>query len=197
MNEDCFGPRMLLRDCPARVRIGAYAEEMGWSIVSEVGDTGSGENLQLVIAVAPGFLVNYVEDFVSRQCYMYVSGSEAFATQRLALQVAGDLDPWALGELLDDVDQAPDPLTLGQRIVRLGIGAPYDFDETVFRKISEGMQHADARVRRLSMLACGYSPWLEYLPFLAEIAEADVDESLRERAMVILDTFDTHGIRQS
>jgi hypothetical protein len=81
--------------------------------------------------------------------------------------------------------------------MRLGVGAPYEFDDEVFRRITAGLVHGNADVRQLAMWGSVYSPWPDYLPYLRQIAERDKAPLLRERASDVLSIFKSQGVAES
>jgi hypothetical protein len=188
-----FTQRMLLTEQITRARVYGYAAEMGWRKVLEEGDPKQQENFRIYFEVAPEVLVRYVEDFTSRQRYVYGSSPTELGADLLSTLVADDLEPRALSDLLQACDVA-EGLERGRANMRLGVAAPYDYAQDVYERISAGMQHEDRRVRLLSMSATAYSPWREYVPLLREIAGADPDPGLRDRAETILSVYESHGL---
>lgn len=191
--EKFISRRMLMRSQSSREHVYRYLVEMGWSMVLEEGDASRRENYRADFRVAPGTLFHYVEDFVSRQSYFYVSSVTELGVERLATLVDDDLDPFGLSELLEISDNARG-LEHGRAIVKLGVAAPHEFDEQVFARIDSGMRNEDLRVRRLSLWATVYSPWPQYLPQIRFISEHDPDDGIRGRAMDILEVFESQGV---
>ncbi|MGM0344561.1 hypothetical protein [Streptomyces sp. Adlamb9] len=185
--------RTLFTEQAARDQVLAYAAEMGWRTALVEGDP-TRENFRVNFEVAPEVFVHYVEDFTSRQRYFYVTGPTELAIDQLATLVASDLATYALSDFLRACDVA-EGVERARANMRLGVAAPYDYDEDVFERISAGMRHEDPRVRRLSMWATTYSPWGQYLPLLRDIARADPDPALRDRAVTILSVYESHGVR--
>jgi hypothetical protein len=189
-----FSPRALLRTGTSRQDVLNYAREMGWPNTLEEGDPGQGQNYRAAFAIVPGSgtSLHYVEDFTSRQRYVYVSSTELWLASRMATFVDDDLDPETLDDLLATCDTSTG-LDHGRALMRLGVAAPYEFSPDVYARLSAGMKDTDPRVRRLSMWATTYSPWPQYLDHIHAIADADPDDALRDRAATILAVLQERG----
>ncbi|MER6812725.1 hypothetical protein ABT299_25975 [Spirillospora sp. NPDC000708] len=177
--------RMLLRQETSRNDVLRYAAAMGWAKTGEEGALEQSQTYRLVFSVVPGTAVRYVEDFTSRQRYLYVSSNTDWVAERLATLIDDDLSPWPLSDLVAACDHSRD-LEHGRALMRLGVAAPYEYNPEVFARLDAGMQHPDPRVRRLSLWATTYSPWPQYLARICAIAQADPEPALQERAETIL-----------
>lgn len=187
-----FTQRMLLTERTSQARVRAFAAGMGWQTALEEGDPAH-ENFRIDFVVAPEVFLHYVEDFTSRQRYFYVSSPTPDAAYPLSTLVADDLEPYAMSDLLRACDMA-EGLEQGRANMRLGVAAPHEYAQDVFEHISAGMRNEDPRVRRLSMWATTYSPWHQYVPLLRDIARADPDPALQDRAETILSVYESHGL---
>jgi hypothetical protein len=187
-----FTQRALLTADISRNAVMTYAASMGWPLVLEEGDPAR-ENYRAHFGVAPENEFRYVEDLTSRQRYVYVASSTDDGAAILAGLVADDIDTVPLQQLLDACDTTED-LEHGRALMQLGVAAPYEHAPEVFTRINAGMQHDDARVRRLAAWATTYSPWPSYLPALRTIATSDPEPALRDRAGSIVEIFEAHGL---
>jgi hypothetical protein len=186
-----YTQRSLLTGHTSRTAIFTYAAHMGWRLVLEEGDPAV-ENYRAHFGAAPGVEFRYVEDLTSRQRYVYIASSTDDGAAILAGFVADDIDTMPLQQFLDACDATED-LEHGRALMRLGVAAPYEHSPDVFNRINAGMQHDDARVRRLAVWATTYSPWPAYLRALRTIATSDPDPALRDRAHGIVEIFENHG----
>lgn len=190
--------RMVLRKCPFEQDIERYAQKVGWARVSEAGGSGQVKSRREVTWKAgPATRLHYVEDDMSPNCFVYVGSGTANMASSKGQEVYEKFYPWSLQDLVDQVEVASHPLELGQAVLRLGIAAPYQFDPGVFERVQIGLRNSDERVRDMSLWATTYSPWPEYRPLLAEIADYDRVEKLRERARLTLEAFDAGQVGHS
>lgn len=187
--------RQLLRNCPALEQVSAYAAEKGWELVSSEGDPALRENRRLAFDVSPELQVVYIEDFRSRQCFFYVTGTDEASASELITQTVEDLRPFSLEELLLQADNTEDRLPHARCLVLLGVAAPYEFDEEIYRRVVAIMDDPDPQVRLLSILATSYSPWPQYRPHYARLTQ-DPNPTIRQRASDVLEVMDEMGITE-
>ncbi|MFF3358136.1 HEAT repeat domain-containing protein [Streptomyces sp. NPDC002917] len=167
------------------------ASEQGWQRVEEVTEEGS---RQILWAVGPGTGLTYIEDPVSRNAYA-VLVSEDRETFKAVLEVIQDeLMPWGRRALLTSLDEARDALARARAVIRVGLGAPDQFDEDSFTRIQEAFGSPEAWVREAAVWATAYSPWPEYRPLLEATAQSDPDEKLRSDASAVLAGFDSQTV---
>ena len=110
-----------------------------------------------------------------------------------------ELYPWTLDELVDEVKSrnvAGDPRSLAQAVIRLGVGAPNEYNDEVFHRIADAMHSADAWGRKAAIWATTYSRWPQFLPLLREVADTDADQELRRQARAMVD-FDDKSENES
>jgi hypothetical protein len=104
------------------------------------------------------------------------------------------LDTWTPEALLEAVDTAANPKEAALSVLRLGLGAPREFDSEVFERVERSSSHPDPRVRRTAIAATGYSAWPQFRPLLERVAAEDPDPQRRDDAEIMLQTFDQEGI---
>ena len=184
-----FSQRLVLRKNPARELMHDYSRRMGWPILEE---TQSEEEIRSrVITLEIGGYSNlvYTEDTSAGECYVYAKGRSRAVVERLALSIAEDLEPWSVRELAEAIDRESSSAGLVRLLARLGLSAPYSFDETVFMRLARALRHESASVRLEAVYALSYSPWPEYEPILGQLAAQDPDEEVRELARDILKLY--------
>lgn len=187
-----YSQRLLLPAESTRAHVFRYAEEMGWPLVRQVGDPDLHETFRAEFAVTGSTQFRYVEDFMSRERYVYAESPEDNTMwRRLAELIAEDLRPERLEDLAAACDKA-EGLEHGQALVRLGVAAPHAFTPEVFDRVTAGFRHPDPEVRRLALWASTYSPWSEYVPHIREVSRTDTADPVRARANDLLAVHATH-----
>lgn len=188
-----FSQRMLTSAENSRESFYVYTDNMGWGKILEEGDPGRQENFPADFGIAPGTLLHYVEDFTSRQRYVYVSSTSEIAASRLATLVESDLHVVTLDNLLEACDNSVGA-DRGRAIMRLGVAAPHEYSGAVFDRINTGMEDTDPRIRMVSLLAATYSPWPQYLDQISRLANSDPNEEIRRQASHFLDIVYSRGM---
>lgn len=191
-------PRMVLRKPSAEEEVRQFAESNSWTLVSDrPGDAEAGQRRELVWEAGPEAQVTYSQDDMSPSSFVTASSASANLTSSLGRWLEEELRPWRVKDLSRLVDVAKDPVRIGLAVLRLGLGAPYEYDEAVFQRMSRGLTHEDGRTRDMAIWATTYSPWPQYRPLLRYIAEHDPEPDLRERARFTLDSYDAVGVPKS
>ena len=108
-----------------------------------------------------------------------------------------DLDVWSVTELLDGVDSARTPPELGRAIIRMGLGAPVEFDERFLKRIVNVANHPEFMVRKVAVIATMYPAWPQFRPFLVTISKNDPSEVVRATAAEILGSYDRVGVPEA
>ncbi|MCC8250477.1 hypothetical protein [Saccharothrix luteola] len=185
--------RMVLRQHPAEEAVAELADKNSWPLVEELG-SASESRREVVWQAWVGTTVHYVEDQPSSSSYIYAKGDQPNLTTSTGGTLEEELKPWRLLDLWRRVDVAKDPVRLGLALLKLGVGAPYTYEEGTFERIQRGLTHQDERTRDMSLWATTYSPWPEYRPTLEDIAAYDPVPTLRERASLTLEAYDAAGV---
>lgn len=127
--------------------------------------------------------VVYVEDPISECSYAIVRGDDAEGGCALIREKARY---WTAEEMFADWDGAPHDTAQILAILRIGVGAPEQYDARFAGKLKEGLASEDYRVREATLAAIGYADWKEVDAVLKDIAEHDPHERCRNRAAVML-----------
>ena len=122
--------------------------------------------------------------------YVSVSGTPKKAVEALASTVAQALKPWTVEELCRAFDEAADPRSQGQAVLRLGLAAPAKPDQEVVKRIRTALGDQDARVRYAAVFAASFTGYDEFLTDLRTLADEDPEEFLRDRAAATLRAMD-------
>ena len=184
--------RRVLREYPDFARVNHYAEEHSFAPKSEqLGDEDAGIGYEMSWFLTPAVIFVYAEDEVSKSSYLYVTGRDAADVEARIAAIADDLDPLTMNELSAAVEEAGDGPPLARALLRVGLGAPLEFDGSVFDLIRSGLTNEDEMVRQSTVYALTYSPWLEWLPVLREVARSDSSADVRELAAATAEQLET------
>jgi hypothetical protein len=138
--------------------------------------------------------VHFGIDDISRHSFFFVMGADRDKIERVATRVAADTGVWTLDEAVDAVESAARPTQRGLAILRLGLGAPDEFDEKVFRQISAALLDDDQEIRNIGVFATTYSPLPQYRSILLGIQNEDPIPDIRNAAAAALTSYDTGGV---
>ncbi|MQA94777.1 MAG: hypothetical protein GEV11_09040 [Streptosporangiales bacterium] len=180
-----YSQRLLLRAETTRERVFRYAEDTGWPLIRQEGDPDLHETFRADFSAGEHAVFRYVEDFMSRQRYVYVESLADGVVDRAGTLVERGLRPERLDALAAACDRA-EGVEHGWALVRLGVAAPERSVPEVFDRIVAGFRHPDPEVRRLALWASTYSPWAEYVPHIREVSRTDTVEAVRNRANDLL-----------
>lgn len=190
--------RMVLRKRFCEEEVERFAQELGWPRC-ETDQADPEEGIAYHVFWAPpgaALGLHYTEDDLARDSYVTVIGKNAEAVHGAQELVEPRLNTWPLAELLAEVDGASTPVSLARAVLRAGLGAPHEFDETFFARINAALHHSDRRVRETAVWAVTFSPYAEYRPALTAIRESDEDPLLRDHAEILLEGFDEIGSQE-
>jgi hypothetical protein len=183
--------RLVLGRSPQDEAVEELASEQGWQRVEDVVEEGA---RQVLWAVGPGTSLTYTEDPVSHNAYAVLVSEDRAAFERVLDLIQDELMPWDRRALLISIDEARDALARARAVIRVGLGAPDDFDEDFFNCIREAFGSPETWVREAAVWATAYSPWPQYRPLLEATAHSDPEEKLRSDATAILAGFDSQGV---
>ena len=148
-------------------------------------------------SVRPGLAFFYVENNLSDDCCVGLISREEFnetELQELLRAVDDYLDTWSIDDLLFQLDGVEIPGYFGRAIIRLGLGAPPEFDQEVFDRIYSATTRAEHMVREVAVAAMMYPAWKQFRPVLRSIAQNDNAENVRARAAFVLAIYDKAGV---
>jgi len=129
------------------------------------------------------FEVIYVEDPISECNYVIVSGEDQ---EKACSLIQENIEFWTSDEMFSAWANALNDTAQILAILRIGVGAPYEYDKLFTVKLMEGLEHTDASVREAALAAVGYREWDEFDAILKIIVENDSDERCRNRAEFML-----------
>lgn len=184
--------RMVLREPDGEEEVIQFADEFNMKKIRDVSaPERQGIVREIAWQVSPEIKMHYAMDYLSSCSFVVVYGEDNEETHQLVHVVEEILDPWTKNELLEEVDAIDEPNYLAQAVIRAGVGAPNEYDEGFFQRISHALRSRDTWVRRAAIWATAYSRWPQFLPILREIADTDPDETLRNEARRMVDFDDS------
>ncbi|RJO78274.1 hypothetical protein D5S18_04965 [Nocardia panacis] len=180
--------RLVLRDGVDESAVAELAALLGWPLRADIpADRQEWTPRQVAWYVGPAIALTYVEDLLSGFPYVMITGSDEkvlSATVELAEQ---KLNTWRLAELIGDVDPEADPATYAESVLRLGMGAPVEFDEEFFGTLRRALRSGAADVRQSAVWAITYEPWPAYATLLEEFLDNEPDQAIADLALNVLE----------
>ncbi|PUB31834.1 hypothetical protein C8K30_101351 [Promicromonospora sp. AC04] len=188
--------RVVFVDHPALHEIVVYGREREWQLIAEIpaGVTKNAPREFVFEAGKASLEVHFCEDEVTQNSYAFVVGATRNVAESLITMIERDLDSWSRAQLLEEMDRGAGFDETGRALIRLALSAPLEFDQPVYDRVRDGLQHSDERLRDLSIWATSYTPWPEYRALLRDVAAHDDSERIRDRAARMLDSFDFAGV---
>jgi hypothetical protein len=128
--------------------------------------------------------LTYVEDPISECTYVIVSGRDQEGAIRI---IEKKLKVWTDQEIFEAWTQATNDSAQISAILRLGVAAPFEYDEEFAKYLNDGLSNTNAEVREATLAAIGYRDWPEFDSVLKNITERDSNERCRKRAAHMLE----------
>jgi hypothetical protein len=191
--------RYILRTQGLEPVVRRLAEDYGWTLVAErAADNQRGIGIALIWEIIVGLTVGYYDEPPTQVSCLIVRSArdlseireyEAFLTRRLDILTDSELlvpppqmSPGTRGEILF--------------LLRLGFGAPLNFDQRYFDQLSSATQSANRETRDAALRGITYTEWPQFRPVLQQVAKHDSDRSMRKLAKQILSIFDRLGLEE-
>jgi hypothetical protein len=178
------------RDLESVVR--RLAEDHGWTLAFErPADSHQDIGIALIWEIIVGLTVAYYDEprfqipcliVRSARHLSEVREYEAFLTRRLDL--LDDSELLAAPSLAE-----PDSEAQALSLIKLGYGAPVDFDQRYFDRLSSATRAAHSEIRDAALRGMNYTEWPQFRPVLQQVAKRDPDRSVRKLAKRILTIF--------
>lgn len=186
--------RLLLRSTSIKDVV-EYAETDEWELASDTPENPKeGAPRELRWLVTDQLAVHCINDPVTADWYLVVTGRDPQAIQSLAAQLEKEMDIWQIEHLTADSNTKRDPHELALATLRLGLAAPHSFEEPIFDCIKRATRHPEQGVRHAALLAASHTAWPEFLPLLAAFIDREEDFELAEAAQAVVDAFKETGI---
>lgn len=190
--------RLVLRDSGPEAQgvVDELSRQLGWPRLSEQAEDREGWiPRQVAWGVGPALTLQYQEDLLSDIAYVFVVGSEPKVVENTLVIAETRLSVWSLSSLMDAVRSETDPDDLQYALHRLGIGAPRQFDESVFACVTENMRSDNPGVRESAVWAVTYEAWPEYVEPLRELLGRAPDDELSGTVRNLLLQMSEEGVR--
>ena len=193
--------RIVLKDYVTEKMVKAEAFEnewLWWDKTSRDEETIQRDGIYEIILVKPGkkTSIHYVADYMIKINYIVARGEEA---DKVIEEAKSSLDCYSWQEIIDDYANAADNHYHRISIVYIaGAAAPYLEFSPVHKKFFDNSlkdEHPDVRIA--TIIAMGYMSWTEWIPVLHNIKDNDPDETVRESAAGMLESFAANGIGDS
>ncbi|MFC9271736.1 hypothetical protein [Streptomyces zhihengii] len=156
-----------------------FCTDLGWPRRSEhVEDRENWNPRQIVWGAGPGLLLHFQQDLLSDVQYVFVQGQDPKAVEAVTALCEEKLPVWTPDSLLGAVDEARDADDRAYALHQLGVGAPREFDQSVFSRITEAMRSTDVDLQETAIWAVTFEPWPEYTHPLRNVLDAAPDGPL-------------------
>lgn len=189
--------RLVLRHPSAEVDVTKFAEELNWPLLGEIPEDSAREISREVFWSADQDLVlHYVEDDVSRNNCVLVSGTVRSSVDHIVQRLVTHLDTWGLDELIESIDECSGLTELFDAVLRAALGSPVRYDEGFFLRIKEVILDPLPQLRKAGVMATSYSAWPEYLPLLEQVVRNETDAVVKRDAELMLVRFRKAGVSE-
>jgi len=145
---------------------------------------------QIVWHADSGPALHYREDILSGLPYVVVTAEGALELDELVELTEIVLDTWRVPELWQAVDANGDADDLPEAILRMGLGAPKEFDEEFFSRVRDALQNEREEVCEAALLATTYQPWNQYVDPIRNLLRQGLSGPLEDAARIILEEFE-------
>jgi hypothetical protein len=184
--------RYVLRPGVTAEEVDEFSLARDWELVREIArDRDAGVDGQLIWQGPSDVSLHYIVDAMSGVGYIVLAGQDEGSVAPFAREAVEHLDPWKLEELFQAFDGADDARSQAQNALRIGLAAGPEFDDGVFRRISDTYADEEPKVRYAGLWAATYTGYPQFVPPIAEVADNDQEEWVRSRAADILTAFES------
>jgi hypothetical protein len=192
--------RYILRERDEEVVVRRLVASFGGSVVTERAAKKRKNIARAVIwEIIPGLTIGYYDDVrAEASCLIVRSERDIVEVQAYEDLLRQNLDFLEDSDLLAALQES-EPGTKGQILclLRLGLGAPLDFDQRFFDQLSLAVQSVKLDVRIAALRGMTYTEWPQFRPLLQRIASSDSDKPVRELASKIVSVYDKYGLGES
>ncbi|WP_311704327.1 hypothetical protein [Streptomyces litchfieldiae] len=148
------------------------------------------ESHEVIWGKSGDLTLHYQEDVLTRSPAAFVTGEDQRRVQVASRILEQRLKPATTEELLEAAEAVrPSPADYMLAILRLGLGAPVDFDQRFFDQVRNAMRDTETGVRYAAVWATSYVEWPQYEPLLVRASEHDPSEKVRGDAAVVLAAY--------
>ncbi|MFG2626573.1 hypothetical protein [Streptomyces sp. NPDC048473] len=182
--------RMVLRPGTDEDSVDEFAARLGLLRHADIPENEEeGVPHQVVWHSESGPALNYREDMFSGLPYVVVTAEDPRELHEFVGMTETVLDTWRIPELWKAVDTNNDPDELPEAILRMGLGAPKEFNEEVFSRVCDALTSEREDVCEAALIATTYQPWGQYVNPIRDLLREGLSEPLEDTAQIILDEF--------
>jgi hypothetical protein len=188
MNEDNpRSRRLVLLGEADEDTVEEFAAGLRWPRLSEsAADLDEFLPRQVSWAVRASATLHYMEDLISDLKYVMVIADDQETVCSAVAEIEDGLPVWTVEGLLADVDAQTDPDDVALALIRLGMGAPLEYNDRVFERIRDAMGSEAKRVREGALWAITYEAWPAYASPVRALLAQERDEDLVRTAQGLL-----------
>lgn len=195
MFGDYRSMRWVLKSPRSEAELGHHAERKDWRLIGRTfPDAEMRVNYEVVWMTDDAVTFHYVEDEIAAHSFVFFKGREATLVDSYADEAGRELEVWQLEETVRAVDAASDPRQLGLALLRMGLAAPYMYNEAVSARLLKNAEDPEDNLRNIAVWAMSYSPYPQYRATLRRLAVDDPNGEIRDLASATLRAFDEGGV---
>ena len=185
-----FDIRMALRDSADRQVVTMLTSAAEWPLVETNEHEESAAYMTFrTWAPSSGLWLSYLEDVTTQATVLIAFGDDEDHVADLARRVSAFVEVVPRTELMAEPVSDADPQKRIPSVVRMALAAHAEFDAELFAILTEVAHDADPHVRNAAVWSTTYLEWPQSLTLLAEVADQDPDERVRQSAQDLLKDF--------
>jgi hypothetical protein len=184
---------LILKDSMSESSMHALAKSNPWFLSEKVDrDPDNDIPFELIWeTVDEQTSIHYIEDELVKFPYVVVKGKDV---DKVVSKIRSKLDIYSDEELVQMFESASQHNEKMKAVARLGVASPQQFDSRFFNLLQQAFSDPDPEVRRTAVWCIGYASWAEFREVLEQIVASDPDESVREDAAYMLESYKQHNI---
>ena len=183
--------RLVLRPGTDEDTADEFAARIGMLRHADIpGNEEEGVPRQVVWHADSGPALHYREDVFSGLPYVVVTAEGALELDELVELAEIVLGTWRIPWLWQAVDANGDADDLPEAILRMGLGAPKEFNEEIFSRVRDALRNEREDVCEAALLATTYQPWDQYVDLIRDLLRKGLSEPLEDTAQIILEEFE-------
>ncbi|MFE6690803.1 hypothetical protein ACFVFQ_30565 [Streptomyces sp. NPDC057743] len=188
---------LVLRDDEAAQKLMDVSHTLNWQFIRDNAELAASEHVQETVwSPREQVFVHLVTDGPTRSRSVYVSSTpDAIARAVGVLEFLVDtLDFCSLDELSSDATEAATEKQRAIALVRLGMGAPKDYEERVFTLLEGGFRHPHPTVRNAAIWATRFALWPQFIPLMERMKDEDPEPILQSVAADTIEIYRESGV---
>ena len=169
----------------------SYNDWLWWGEISQTEKTP-----YEIVFIKPGkkAYIHYIEDYMVKVKYIVARGEQA---DKVVEEAKNSLDCYSWQEILNEYATSKNHKQKIQTIYIAGTAAPFEFNPEHKKFFDNSLQDEHPDVRIATIVAMGYMGWSEWIPVLEDLKNNDPDETVRDSAAGMLESFAANGVGDS